>query len=343
MGARAARAWWRGAALVALTTMAAACGGAAGTAAGPTGSAASTSTTSSTTSSTATSTTRPASSAYPMKLTTQAGSVVIPARPTRIVSLSPTATEDLFAVGAGAQVVAVDKDSNYPPAAPRTKIDPLNPNVEAIAGYHPDLVVISGGPASLPHQLAKLHIPCLYEGAATDLGQAYQEIDSLGRVTGHAARAQQVTAGMKTKIARLVAQVHPAHPPLTYYYELSPQYYSVTSATFVGQLLAKLGLKDIADKGGVHAAGGYPQLSPETIVAARPDLIFLADTLCCGQSAKTVAARPGWSTIPAVRHGDVVPLNDDIASRWGPRVVILLTDVVHAVEKAEAAQGSSST
>jgi iron complex transport system substrate-binding protein len=273
---------------------------------------------------------------YPVTVRTPSGSTVIRARPTRIVSLSPTATEDLFAIGAGSLVVAADKYSDYPAAAPTTKLDPLNPNLEAIATYRPDLVVGSDEPANFAPQMAKLGITTLNEPAATNLDQAYEEIQSLGAATGRAAGADALVAGMKARIAALVAEVHPSSPATTYYYELSPDYYSLTSDTFVGQLLSLLGLKDIADARGVNAAGGYPQLSSESIIAARPDLIFLADTICCGQSAKTVKGRPGWSTIPAVAAGDVVALNDDIASRWGPRLVTLLSDVVTAVHKVQA-------
>lgn len=277
-----------------------------------------------------------AATAYPLTVKSVAGSTVIPARPTRIISLSATATEDLFAIGAGAQVVAVDKYSDYPASAPHSKLDALNPNLEAIANYKPDLVVGADEPANLAPQLGKLKIASLDQTAAASLDQAYQEILTLGDVTDHPAAAATLVAAMKAKIAALRAGVHPSTPPLTYYYELTPDYYSVTSATFVGQLLGLLGLKNIADARGAKASGGYPQLSSESIISARPDLVFLADTICCGQNAKTVGARPGWSAIPAVKAGNIVALNDDIASRWGPRVVILLADAATAVKKAQA-------
>ena len=84
-------------------------------------------------------------------------------------------------------------------------------------------------------------------------------------------------------------------------------------------------------------AGGYPQLSNEFVVQSNPDLIFLADTKCCGQSAATVSARPGYSTMAAVKNGRVVPLDDDIASRWGPRVTDLLSKIVDAERSVPAA------
>jgi iron complex transport system substrate-binding protein len=123
--------------------------------------------------------------------------------------------------------------------------------------------------------------------------------------------------------------------PLTYYWELDDQgYYSVTSSTFIGQVLGLLGLHSIADAAtGAAASGGYPELSAEFIIKSNPDYIFLADTLCCAQTPKKVAARPGWSDLTAVKQGHVVGLNDDIASRWGPRIVDLLRVVADALSK----------
>jgi iron complex transport system substrate-binding protein len=323
------------AAAVILALTAGACGSTTHTVGAPPTTAA-TPTTATTPSATTVPATIPATSAYPQTVKTPAGTTVIKARPTRIVSLSPTATEDLFAIGAGPQVVAVDKYSDYPADAPHTQLDALNPNLEAIADYKPDLVVGADEPANLDTQLAKLKIASLDETAAASLDQAYQEILSLGAITDHVRAATTLVASMKAKIATVVAGVHPSSPPITYYYELSPDYYSVTSDTFVGQLLALLGLKDIADARGAAAAGGYPQLSSEFIIGARPDLVFLADTLCCGQTVKTVKARPGWTAIPAVKAGAIVDLNDDIASRWGPRIVTLITEAAAAVKKLQA-------
>jgi iron complex transport system substrate-binding protein len=137
---------------------------------------------------------------------------------------------------------------------------------------------------------------------------------------------------MRHDIAKLVADV-PAHNALTYYYELDPTYYSVTSATFVGSLFTSVGLKNIAD-GAAPAGNAYPQLSAEVIVKANPDLIFLADTVCCGQSVASVGRRAGWSGITAVKTGQVVALDDSVASRWGPRVVDLVRAITAAVAKA---------
>jgi iron complex transport system substrate-binding protein len=262
---------------------------------------------------------------FPATITVSNGTVTIQKRPSRIVSLSATATETLFAIGAGKQVVAVDDQSDYPKSAPRTTLSGFTPDVEAIAGYRPDLVVISYDPKGLSDALGKLGIPVVHQDAAATLPGAYQQIRQLGRITGHAGEATTLVAGMKQRIAAIVAKTRTKAAGVTVYHELDPTLYSLTSNTFVGRVYAMFGLKNIADatKGGTE----YPQLSPEYVISANPGLIVLADTVCCGQNARTVAGRPGWSRIAAVRTGSVVRLDDSIASRWGPRLVNLVRAV----------------
>jgi iron complex transport system substrate-binding protein len=239
----------------------------------------------------------------------------------RIVSLSPTITEDLFAIGAGKQVIAVDDQSNYPRRAPRTKLSGYTPNIEAIAKYRPDLVLISSdNPGSLVSQLREVGIKAVNEPAASDLDQAYGEILQLGRLTGHRQGAKGVVSSMRTHLAAIVKSVPKTRRHIRVYHELDQTYYSATSKTFIGRIYQLFGFKNIADAAD-STGSGYPQLSAEYIVQQDPQIIVLADTKCCQQNQETVAARPGWSTITAVRHHRVVGVSDDIASRWGPRIV----------------------
>ncbi|HYN16872.1 MAG TPA: ABC transporter substrate-binding protein [Actinomycetes bacterium] len=253
--------------------------------------------------------------------------------PERIISLSPTATEMLFAIGAGGQVVAVDSNSNYPREAPKTGLSAYQPNLEAIAGYKPDLVVYSDDPGELAAGLQKLDIPALKQPAAKRLDDTYAQIDQLGKATGHPTEAAQLTGTMRTEIQKIADGPRPERS-LTYYHELDKNLYSATSKTFIGQLYAQLGMDNIADAADKDGSG-YPQLSAEYVVKADPDLIFLADTKCCAQSAKTVAARDGWDQVRAVKAGAVVALDDDVASRWGPRVVDFLRTISAKVETLE--------
>jgi iron complex transport system substrate-binding protein len=263
---------------------------------------------------------------FPVTVSVDNGKVTIRKRPARIVSLSPTATETLFAIGAGDQVVAVDDQSNYPNRAPHTSLSGFTPNVEAIAALDPDLVVIAFDPKGLSGALDRLGIPVVFQNAAATLPAAYRQIRQLGLVTGHAQEANALAARMNRRIRAIVDKVHAKLQKASVYHELDENLFSVTSDTFVGRVYAMFGLTNIADaaKG---AGSDYPQLSAEYVVAANPDLIVLADTVCCGQTAQTVASRPGWSRIAAVRSGSIVRLDDSIASRWGPRLVNLVRAV----------------
>jgi iron complex transport system substrate-binding protein len=251
--------------------------------------------------------------------------------PQRIISLSPTATEDLFAIGAGPQVVAVDNQSDYPANAPKSKLSGYTPNAEAIAAYKPDLVVLSYNASHIEEALAKLHIAVLEQGAASNMGQAYAQLNQLGRMTGHVSGAARVVARMKAQISAIVKGVPRPKPALSVYHEIDDNYYSATSKTFIGRVYTLLGLKNIADAAD-KTGSGYPKLSGEYIVGANPALIVLTD----GQTAAKLKSRAGWSTIAAVENGGVVTVNADISSRWGPRIVDFLHVVASAVKTVAA-------
>ena len=261
-----------------------------------------------------------AAASFPVTILTPDGKVTVAKKPRRIVSLSPTATETLFAIGAGPQVVAVDDQSDFPKSAPRTTLSGFTPNVEAIAGYHPDLVVISYDTKGLSGALARLGITVVHHDGAKTFKGAYQQIRQLGLVTGNETKATKLVTHMKATIARIVRASRGNGTQLSVYHELDPSLFSASSATFVGKVYEALGLRNIADAAD-SSGTGYPQLSAEYVVSSSPDVIVLADSVCCGQKASTVASRPGWDRISAVRTGSIVRVDDSIASRWGPRLV----------------------
>lgn len=254
----------------------------------------------------------------------------------RIVSLSSTATEMLFAIGAGDQVVAVDDQSNYPAEAEAkmTDLSGFTPNIEAIASYDPDLVVIGDDSQDISGQLGALGIEVWIGLAAQDFDDIYVQIEQLGAMTGHIAEAAELVGQMQADIAAAVAGAPELSTDLRYYHELDPTFFSANSNTFIGQIYGLYGLQNIADT--AEGTGDYPQLSPEFIISQNPDLIFLADTKCCGENLETVGARPGWAEITAVQIGGVIELDDDIASRWGPRVVDYVEIVGQAVTEVAA-------
>jgi iron complex transport system substrate-binding protein len=247
------------------------------------------------------------------------GELTLDEQPETIVSMSATATEMLFAIGAGEQVEAVDSNSNYPEDAPTTDLSSFTPNAEAIAEYAPDLVVLSDDLNGIVDALDALSVPTLLLSAAGSVDDTYEQLEVLGEATGHADEADEVVADVQDRIAAAVDSVGGDAEGLRVYHELDPSFYSAGSSTFIGSIYTLFGLENIADSA-ADAAGGYPQLSAEYIVGQQPDLVVLADTICCEQSAETVAQRPAFDTLPAVQEGRVLEASDDIASRWGPRI-----------------------
>lgn len=328
--------------VTAIALIAAACGESSDTAGAPSTTLGTTSTAAVTTTAPASSTTSPSTttpsttlpeaSGFPVTIDAPNGPVTIEAKPANVVSLSPTSTEVLFAVGAGSQVVAVDSQSNHPTEAPMTDLTGFEPNLEAIAGYGADLVVIMYDPGDVIPGLEAIGIPVIMHPSAGTLNDAYQQIEQIGAATGHIQEAEGLVASMKAKIEETTISIDGGGA--TYYHELSPDYYSVTSATFVGGLYTMLGLSNVAD--GADPDGyGYPQLSAEHILSEDPNMVFLADTKCCGQDAETVAERPGWDSLTAVQAGAITGLDDDVASRWGPRVVDFVASIAEAVTELQ--------
>jgi ABC-type Fe3+-hydroxamate transport system substrate-binding protein len=268
---------------------------------------------------------------WPVTVTGDNGELTLDAQPENIVSLSATATEMLFAIGAGTQVEAVDATSNYPTDAPVTDLSAFTPNAEAIAAYEPDLVVLSDDMNGIVDALGALHVPTLHLGAAATLEDSYAQLETLGDATGHADDAAKVVTDMQDRIDAAVESVGDGAQGMSVYHELDPTYYSVGSSTFLGSVYELFGLENIADSA-ADAAGGYPQLSAEYVVSEAPDLIVLADTICCEQTAATVAERPAFDTVPAVQEGRVLEASDDVASRWGPRIADFAESVADTLQ-----------
>jgi iron complex transport system substrate-binding protein len=274
----------------------------------------------------ASSSSTPAAAQWPVTVTGTNGPVTLKAKPVSIVSLSATATEMLYAIDAGPQVKAVDSTSNYPTTAPVRKLSAFTPNAEAIAAYKPDLVVLSDDMNGIVKNLGALQVPTLQLSAAKTLDDSYAQLQTLGKATGHIDKAAEVVSEMQHRIKDAVASVPAAAKGEKVYHEVDQTGYSATSSTFIGSVYTLLGLTDIADKA-PNAASGYPQLSAEYVVGQAPDLIVLADTVCCKQTAATLAKRPAFGTVPAVVKNKVLEVNDDVASRWGPRVADFVEEV----------------
>ena len=305
----------------ALALFAAACGGSSSTSSTPTA----------TMKAAATPTSGPA---FPVTVKRSDGkTLTLPAAPKHVVSLSPGATEVIYAIGAEGELAAVDKNANYPDAANAfpTKVDAYEPNIEAIRALNPDLVIFASDTSGLVAKLDELKVPVLYidiDTTARTVDDVLTQIGLLGQVTGTNDKATALVASLKARVDKVSSALQslPAGSPLGVYHELDSTYYSASEGTFVGDLYKILKMKNIAGSGTTT----YPQLTQEAIIAANPQVIVLADE-AYGVSVDSVKARPGWSAIDAVKNNKIFAINADIVSRPGPRIVDALEQLAKDV------------
>ena len=210
-----------------------------------------------------------------------------------------------------------------------TSLSGYTPNIESIAEYQPDLVVASYDPGDLVAGLEALGVETLLQPAAASMEDTYLQITELGFLTGNESEADQLIESIKSDLDEISS--NKVGEGLSYYHEIDNTFYSPTSKTFLGKLYSLLGLSNIADPA-IEGGFGWPQLSAEFIIDADPDLIFLGDA-DWGESAETVAARPGWGSMTAVVSDQVIPVDTDTSGRWGPRVVDFLISVRSEIEK----------
>lgn len=268
--------------------------------------------------------------AFPVTIGSGSSAATINARPVRIVSLSPTGTEMLFAIGAGKQVIAVDDQSNFPADAPRSDLSGFKPNVEAIAKKNPDLVVIQFDTNNLTSGLKALGVPVITHPPARTLADSYTQFEQLGAATGNVGGAAEAVLKMRTRIDEVAKTAKKPARPLRYYHEVDNTLYTATSSTFIGEIYKLAGLDNIADAAD-RDKSGFPQLSAEYLIQQDPDVVFLSNVKCCQETPAKFAARAGFANLKAVKSGAIIPVDDDLASRWGPRTPELFESIVKAV------------
>ncbi|WP_256837699.1 ABC transporter substrate-binding protein [Ornithinimicrobium faecis] len=265
--------------------------------------------------------------AFPVTVDTASGEVTLPERPERIISLSPSATEILFAIGAGDQVIAADTYSNFPEEAPSTDLSGYDPNVEAIVGYEPDLVVAANDTNELVGSLSALDIPVIINPAPADVESGYDGMAALGLATGHVDEAASAIGEMRAAMDEGLAAA-PQDSGIRIYHELDDTFFSASSHSYIGSVYAAMGASNIADEADTDQTG-YPQLTEEAIIAADPELIVIPSQL--SYTPEDVAARPGWADVSAVKSGNIIVVESDISSRWGPRLPQLVEFVAGAL------------
>lgn len=248
---------------------------------------------------------------------TDGQSVTFDSPPQRIVSLSAHATDILCAVGAGPQIVAVDKYANCPAgSSAKPELDAFSPNTEAIAGYQPDFVYISTDTGNLAATLRGLGLRVLYLDIPTSLQGVFDQVDLFGRISGHQDAAAALVAGMQTRLEAVEAKVAGVTRGPRVFHELDTTLFTVAPGTYIGDLYRVLKAQNIA----ADAKDSYPQLTAEIVVQRDPEVIVLADEVA-GVTPESVAARPGWSGITAVKTGRICGVDPSLVSQPGTHVL----------------------
>ncbi|MGE3960367.1 MAG: ABC transporter substrate-binding protein [Dehalococcoidia bacterium] len=248
--------------------------------------------------------------------------IVLEAPAVRIVSHSPAATEILFAIGAGDAVVAADEFSNYPPEAESLpKVTYSTPDPEQDLGFDPDLVIFAGRQESSLAHFRELELRVFYLEEPSNLEGVFENIRTLGVLTGREAEAESVVAEMQATLDEVAAAIADVEEGPVVFYELTEDLYTVSPNSFIGAALSFVKARNVAE--GVD--GDFPQLTSEAIVEANPDVILMADADFVDPAS--VPERAGWSAITAVTEGQIHPVDGDIMSRPGPRIVDGIADL----------------
>ena len=259
------------------------------------------------------------SASFPLTVTGDNGrALTLKAPPKRIASLSPGHTEVLFAIGAGDLMVGADTFSDYPAAAQALpKVDYSQPNLEQMVALAPDLVIAVTRHKAAVLEMETLALPVLFRVEPDTLDGVVDLVRFLGRLTGHQEQAEEVAGAMERRISAIEQRLSGVAEGPVVFYELSPELYTVGPRSFIGDILTRLKVRNIA--AGVDAP--FPKLSQEQIIRQDPEVVILGDG-SAGETPATVRARPGWDTLRAVRQGKVfVVVDRDIIHRPGPRVV----------------------
>jgi iron complex transport system substrate-binding protein len=263
---------------------------------------------------------------YPLVLKDDLGrSVKLMQQPKRIVSMMPSHTETLFALGAGETVIGIDEYSNYP----KLETDKLSktgngfaPNLEAIAALKPDLVLTDESSGSkLVQNLEKLGIT-VYAGVAQSYNDVFEKISVIGKITNHEKNALKLITNMRTELSAIQASVTKL-PRVSVYYEVDPTPYAAGSSSFIGALIDKAGGNNIVPA----KLGAFPQISPELVVTSNPEVIL-------GVDLADLLTRPAWDKIRAVQNKRVINFSgeiNDAISRPGPRLPIALKALAKAL------------
>ena len=243
--------------------------------------------------------------------------------PSRIVSFSPGATEILYAIGAGDQVIAVDEWANYPADIENVeRVKYIDPDPEAVLALDPDLLLMAAAQQPQVEQFRSLGLNVMFNLEPESIEGVLDQILLFGVVTGHETEAEALVAEMRDRIAAIETVVADVDEGPRVFYELSSELYTAAPNTFIGGSLTLLKAQNVAE----GAETAFPQLTAEALIDANPEVVLLADQVW-GESLETVSSRPGWDAVDAVINQRVHGVDPDTGNRPGPRIVDALEEI----------------
>ena len=258
--------------------------------------------------------------AFPVTVTDDDGqAVTIEREPQRLITLAPSNTEIVYALGIGDRLVAVSDYSDYPPeAATRPKVGYIRVDIERVIGYNPDLVLATGAQRQqVTPQLRQRGLKVITLDPK-NLENVFDNILLVGRATGQTAAAEKLVADLKARVKQIESGVRQAGTRPRVFFELDKSLFTVGPGSFIHDLIVRAGGENIAG----DADRPYPQLSLEVLLQRDPEVIIITDIgQYGGETPESVRARPGWQSVSAVRNNRVVPINPDLVNRPGPRIV----------------------
>lgn len=274
------------------------------------------------------------SESYPMVVKDTLGrTLTIKTRPERIISLAPSNTEILFAIGAGSKVVGVTTVCNYPDEAlKKEKVGGFVANtisIERILSLKPDLVLSSGGMHStVIEALERIGIP-VYALEVNSVRTLFEEIQKVGRITGNEEKARSLVSSMEERIRRIEKKVAPIpleKRPRVFWEMYNDPLMTAGKETFQSEAIEIAGGVNIFS----DLPGSWPIVSQEEVIRRNPDVIMGSDDHEDTLTVEQIARRPGWSELNAVKNRRIYLIPGDHIGRTGPRLV----DAIEAMAKA---------
>lgn len=264
---------------------------------------------------------------YPFTIKDDTGTEVTFAEaPAKVVTLVPSETEIMFAIGAGDQVVGVDEYSNYPEeAASKQKVGDMTTNIEAVAALEPDLVLASASMnTDAIAQLRELDIP-VFASEPTTYDATVAKIELIGKIMNKGTEAGQVAEHMRTVKQQVTDAVKDAQAK-SVYLEFSPGW-TVGSGTFLDELLTLAGGTNIAG-----SQAGWYEVSAEEVVKQNPNVIIYPDLQADPNPIlAAIESRPGWEVIDAISNKQLFAVAEDPLVRVGPRLADGLLELAQKI------------